>query len=359
MRILHAYKDYFPPVRGEIEQHIHDLTHSIEGFEFAVLTSSRSRRLEVANDAGVRVIRTPEYARVASTAITPRWRRLIREAGAHLLHFHMPNPFGELMFLAARGWTPMIATYHSGFVGSRGRRRLQRRFLDKAQRIVVSSERLADGTPALKEHRDRVEIIPFGVDPGYWGTRPQQSDEIRGRHPIPIVLFSGALTVSKGVEYLIEAMRSIEGTLLVAGDGPMRTRFEAAAVHHRVRRRVVFLGEASDEQRRAYCHAADVFVLPSISPAEGFGIAMLEAMACGLPPVCTEVGTGTTWVNLNGKTGLVVAPRDPAALAGAVKALLADDQRRADMGAAAQARVREQFPRQAMLEAIASLYRSF
>ena len=82
----------------------------------------------------------------------------------------------------------------------------------------------------------------------------------------------------------------------------------------------------------ALYHAADLFVLPASHPSEAFGLVQVEAMAAGLPVVCTELGTGTTYVNLDGVTGLVVPPRNPDALAGAINALIADPARRARHG---------------------------
>ncbi|HLF69332.1 MAG TPA: glycosyl transferase family 1, partial [Actinomycetota bacterium] len=69
MRVLHVFKDYYPPTRGGIEQHIHDVTHSLSGYDFAVLTSSRSRRRITELDDGVRVVRAPELFRPVSTPV--------------------------------------------------------------------------------------------------------------------------------------------------------------------------------------------------------------------------------------------------------------------------------------------------
>lgn len=360
MRILHVFKDYFPPTRGGIEQHVHDLVHSIDRVEFAVLTSSRSRRQVVEADDGVRVVRAPEYARPVSTPITPAWSRLLRESGADLFHFHMPNPFGELAFLAARAKAPMVVTYHADIVGRRWIRPLflpfQQRFLRRAARIIVSSPPLLRTTSSLLRHADRARVIPFGVDPGEWEVRPPEADELRARHPGPLLLFLGRLAYYKGVDVLIEAMRRVDATLLVVGDGPKRREWEALAASLALRDRVVFTGEIADEERSAYYHAADAFVLPSTSRAETFGIAMLEAMACGTPVISTELGTGTSWVNENAVTGVVVDPGDPAALAGAVKGLLADKGRRLAMGEAASRRVGDRFTKEGSCEAIAALY---
>ncbi len=100
-----------------------------------------------------------------------------------------------------------------------------------------------------------------------------------------------------------------------------------------------FLGALPDAEVVAHLHACDVFVLPSVSRQETFGVAQLEAMACGRPVVSTNLETGVPWVNQDGVTGLVVAPADAAALAVALTRLVDDPALRARLGSAGKARV--------------------
>jgi len=362
MRILHAFKDYFPPTRGGIEHHIHDVCHSLKGFQFAVLTSSRTKKQVIDNDEGVRVIRAAEYARPVSTPYTPSWPKLIRDSGADVLHFHMPNPFGELFYLRSRSKVPMVAGFYSEIVGREFAKPLfrpfQQSFLKKARHVIVSSPRLAESSESLQPHRAKVVVIPFGVDVSEWTERPEEADAIKERYPGPLLVFVGRLVYYKGLDVLMQAMRTVEATCLVLGDGPLRKSLEGKAAELAIRHKVVFLGEKDESMKKAFMHAADLFVLPSTSRAESFGISMMEAMACGTPAISTEVGTGTSWLNQNNATGIVVSPGDASALAGAIKALLAEPQRRAEMGHAASERVRQHFTRFAMLESLATLYRS-
>jgi rhamnosyl/mannosyltransferase len=232
----------------------------------------------------------------------------------------------------------------------------QQRFLGRASRIAVSSPTLRDSSPALAPHRHRTEVVPFGVDADEWSRTTDGADRLRARHPLPLVLFLGRLRYYKGLDVLIDAMAAVPGTLLIAGDGPKRAELERHAARSAAGRRTVFVGDVDDRERAALYHAADVFVLPSTSRAEAFGISMLEAMACGTPAVSTELGTGTSWVNRHGETGLVVPPRSSAALAAALGTLLGDRSRRREMGLAAAARVRTHFTRASMLEGLRALY---
>ena len=361
MRVLHVVKDFFPPTRGGMEQHVADLCRSLPGFEFSVLTSARGRRREVDHVGAVRVVRAPEHARPCSTPVTPGWWRDLRRHDADLVHLHLPNPFAEMAVLAGRAPVPMVASYYAEMMRNptlaRQYRPFQEHFLRRMDRIAVSSPALAMRAAPLAAHRDRVVVIPFGVDPAEWPADDRAVAGIRARHPLPIVLFLGRLVWYKGVDVLIEAMTSVEGTLLVVGDGPERPRLEALA-RRRLGPRARFTGEVTDSERASYQRAADVFVLPSTSRAETFGIAMLEAMSLGTPVISTEVGTGTSWVNRSGETGLVVPPGDPRALVGAVTWVLGDDDRRQRLGLGAARRARDEVPKAAMLAAFAELYRS-
>ena len=133
---------------------------------------------------------------------------------------------------------------------------------------------------------------------------------------------------------LIRAMRQVDAHLLIIGIGPMREAWQELARMEGLTDKLTFLGECSDRESLAARYAADLFVLPSTNRAEALGIVQLEAMACGLPVLCTELGTGTSYVNQHEKTGLVVPPNDPQALAAAINRLLADPALRAQMGAA-------------------------
>lgn len=362
MRVVHVFKDYWPPTRGGIEQHVHEVVHGVR-MPAAVVTSSRSRRRIVDDDDGVPVIRLPEVARPASTPVI---RGLVRTLRAlrpgDVAHLHVPNPGAEMAWLRARPEAPLVVTYHADNPRSGATRRaralrrltgpvydpVQQRLLRRAARIVVSSPAMA-ARPALRAHRARVEVIPFGVDPEEWAPRPARADEIRAGRPGPLVVFLGRLVHYKGLDVLAEAMRGLDARCAVVGDGPLAGRIDAPD-------NVEWVGAVPDGDRAAWYHAADVFVLPSTGPAETFGISMLQALACGTPAVCTEVGTGTSWLNLDRETGLVVPPGDVRALRGALRALLSDDGLRASYGAAARDRTERLFSRRRMFETLEASY---
>ena len=165
----------------------------------------------------------------------------------------------------------------------------------------------------------------------------------------------GVLRYYKGLQYLLQAMPGIRARLLIVGDGPMGPELRVQAQSMGLGDRVVFAGRVSEEELPAYYQAADIFVLPSSERSEAYGLVQVEAMTSGLPIVCTELHTGTTFVNRHGESGLVVPPKDPAALASAIQALLDDDALCRRLGQGAQARS-ELFAAEDMLLTIHKLY---
>lgn len=359
--VLHVFKDYFPPTHGGIEHHIHDVVHGLgDGFDFAVLTSSGRRRGVRERDEGAEVIRSAEWWRVGSDPFAPSWPRVMRGIGADLIHLHLPDPWAEVSFMLAGARVPAIATYHAEITRApvlvRAFSPVHRLFLSRMRKVIVGSWPMGATAPGLGPDRDRVVAIPFGIDATAWSERPVEADALRKGIDAPVVAFVGRLVHYKGLRVLLEAMRHLEATLLVVGEGPLGDRLEEAAAD--LGPRVRFCGAVANEERAAYYHAADVVVLPSTSRGEGYGLTLLEAMACGVPVVSTELGTGTSWVNVNGQTGLVVPPGDTVALAGALRDLLSDPARRYGMGVAAQRRVAERFGKRGMLDALGALYRT-
>jgi rhamnosyl/mannosyltransferase len=181
-------------------------------------------------------------------------------------------------------------------------------------------------------------------------------ETIRRAYGSPLLLFVGKLRYYKGLQYLLAAMSEIPCRLLIVGSGPMESHWRQLAQSLGLTGKVVFLGQVRDEDLPSYYHASDIFVLPASERSEAFGTVQVEAMACGKPVVCTELGTGTSFVNLHGETGLVVSPRDPTALGSAICTLLQDEQLRREMGHRARARAHSEFSLPTMVDRITSLY---
>lgn len=366
MRVLQVYRDYFTRVPGGIERHVHQLAHGLDDVaDVEVLVSSGKRRSEVIDDAGVTVHMLGEMTRWQGLSFSPSMVRWLRASRYDVVHVHSPYPMGEMAVALARVRAARVATYHADL--DRGARLMPayRRFLRLAyaryDRVLVSSEQLVERSPvvsALHQRRpDVVRVIPFGVDTERYS--PEQNDRARSLRdswgPGPIVLFLGRLRYYKGLHILIRAMEKLDAKLVVVGTGPMRSHIVPMGRAY-LGDRFLHVHRVDDDEVPDFYRAADIFCLPSTSRAEAFGISTVEAMATGLPVVTTDVGTGTSVVNVNERTGLVVPPRDVEGLRFALDRLLADETLRATLGRQARERALGSFGLETMLGRIADVY---
>jgi len=364
MDVLQVYKDFFPPVTGGVERHLAEICRALAGHaRVRVLVSSRGLSPTRERRDGIEILGAPELGRALSVPMNPTLPLWFRRLEADVWHVHSPNPMAELAWLLVRPRGALVVSYHSDVVRQARTFALYRplyvKFLASARRILVSAPCLAATSATLAPFRDRCTVLPFGMDLERF--RPSAAVEtevraVRARHGHRLVLFVGRLIYFKGLRYLLDAMPYVDGRLLLIGDGPLRRSLEDQATRLGVAERVTFLGRLSDADLTAHLHACDLLVLPSSHASEGFGIVQLEAHACGKPTVCTEIGTGTSFANLHGITGLVVPPRDPQALAQAITRLLDDAPLRQKLGEAARRRVTTEFSLERLRSRLLEIY---
>lgn len=369
MRVLHIYKDY-APVMGGIENHIALLAKAqrAQGLDARVLVTNTGPQTVETTIDGVPVVKTGRQLNISSAPISlsfyPWLRRL--EEGIDITHAHLPYPPGEVAHMLLGRSRGLVLSYHSDIVRQKVLGAfyspILRILLRQADRISVSNPTYIRTSPFLSRVAEKCCVIPFGIDLDSFAAGEnvrRRAAEMRARYaPKPILLFVGRLRHYKGLNVLIDAMRTIDAHLLVIGAGMMEAEWRAQSTTLGLDERISFLGDLSDADKLPILHAADLFVLPSNNRAEAFGIVLIEAMACGLPLISTELGTGTSFVNQHEQTGLVVPPNDPAAMAAAINRLLADDGLRRRMGAAALARAQSEFNVETMASRMLDLYQS-
>ena len=229
-------------------------------------------------------------------------------------------------------------------------------------RIICVSHAVRDFHAARSglPERDYV-IIPNAVDPAAYAPDPHARDRLRDQWGIDddqvLIAIVAKLRYEKGLDVLLEAMELVARRgqavrLVVAGDGPQRRsaeRFLAARDGGRLTRMLGFRRDVA-----AVLSAADALVVPS--RWEGFGLAAAEAMAAGLPVIATRVG-GLPELVADERTGLLVPPEDPAALAQAIRRLAGDVELRRRLGAAGKQRVARRYAVAGAVAAHEKVYR--
>jgi rhamnosyl/mannosyltransferase len=364
--ILHVGK-FYPPAPGGMERIVESLCHlNGDGLVNCALVFNSGPRTISETVDGIGVTRVGTIATAGSVPIAPGFPAALRRARPDAIVLHEPNPWALLSLTIARPRAPLAIWFHSEVV----RPRLQyalfyhpvaRAPYRQARRIVVSSPALAERATALAPYRDRITVIPFGIDPARWDATPavlRRAAAIRaGLGGRPLVLFAGRMVPYKGVDILLRALAGTTAAAIAVGHGPSLAGWKGLARELQLDDRVAFPGEVSHDELAALYHACDIFVLPSVTRAEAFGYVQLEAMCCARPVISTRLPSGVPWVNRDGETGLTVPPGDVAALRDAVAALAADGTLRARLGAGGRARVESEFSMAKMRTAVTALYR--
>jgi glycosyltransferase involved in cell wall biosynthesis len=283
------------------------------GVDVAVVGPEQVRHYGIAYGHGiVGNLRRRPWLALLVPAMLGGFVRAARRVDADLLHAHW-LPAG---WVAARTGKPyVVQVWGTDLELARRAPRFARRVLRDAALVIAASNDLSER--ALSLGASDVRVIPSGVDlPATVGEEAEPAE----------VLYAGRLSPEKGVIELLEAARGMN--LVVAGDGPLRREVPQSRgfVPH-------------DELQHLYARAA---VVACPSRREGFGVACLEAMAHGRPVVASGVG-GLRDLVVDGETGIVVPPRDPAALRSALERLLADPELRRRLGAAGRERARTLF----------------
>jgi len=367
VKIVHVYKDYHPPVRGGIEQTIERMARwqVAAGHEVTVLVSASGQnvnRTEVVD--GVRVVRVAEVARALSSPLCPGFPDALAAQKADLWHLHSPNPLGEVSWRWVLPDGALVITHYCDFTRQRALLPLYGPLVHALFRRAdvlhaISNQALERQESLVWPFRSRFQVVPLGIDSdplmSLEDSRPG-AHALRERFGDPFILFVGRLRHYKGLDVLLEAMPSVGARLVIVGDGPMGDSLRTQAKRLGLNGQVHFAGSVSDEVLHDHLAAAGVGILPSSGPAEAFGLAMVEYMAAGLPVVSTELGTGTSFVNQDGVTGLVVRAGDPAALAEGLGRILPDRAQRDRMGQAGRERVRDHFTTAAMMRGMDALY---
>jgi len=297
-------------------------------------------------------------------------RRILKELSIDILHTHLTHST-LVGFLATRQRKrPLFCTSLHSIIFDSLRGRLSprawfmyggiRTTFSRADRIVAVSKKVADAFQAYSGvPQELITTIPNGVDGDLFRSNEDRT-QLRQRLKLPtdrlMIISVGRLMQEKGHPYLLSAVASIPSrerpVVLIAGDGPDRTDLEAKIKRFALEHDACLLGNRQDVPD--LLAAADLFVLPSLW--EGLSLALLEAMAAGLPCVVTAVGENPEVIE-TGKSGVLVPPADEPALAEAIRRLLREPLQRKRMGEAARERFQRHFSLERCVESHETLYR--
>jgi glycosyltransferase involved in cell wall biosynthesis len=298
--------------------------------------------------------------------LTAAWRlaRVVKRLRPDVIHAHDPHGIAMASLALSLGSASAVGGRAPALIASRrvdfhlkgnSLSRWKHRQVDC---FIAASEAirqilLADGVP-----EDRTVTVHEGIDVERVAATPAVNvhEAFWLPHLAPVVGNVAALVPHKGQRHLIEAAHLVvqevpDARFVILGEGELREQLERHVRDHHLEKHVLLAGFRTDVI--GCIKGFDVFAMSSVT--EGLGTSLLDAMACGRPTVATTAG-GIPEVVVDGETGLLVPPRDHAAMAHAIVRLLSDEGLRRRMGAAGLARARERFTVERMVAETAAVY---
>ncbi len=364
MRVLHFFKTYLPDSYGGIEQFIYQLARgsTLRGIDVDVLSLSADVNSEVRPFDGHTVHRVRKDFEIASTGFSfgafAKFAVLARQAD--IVHYHYPWPFADIVHFASAASKPTVLTYHSDIVRQRRLLKLynplMKRFLKSVDRIVATSQNYLQTSDTLSGYLDKIQVIPIGLDRStYPDPDPARLAAWREQIGERFFLFVGVLRYYKGLHILLDALRGTGYPLVIVGAGPIEAELRTHAAQVGLTN-IHFLGALPDNDKVALLELSYAVLFPSHLRSEAFGISLLEGAMFGKPLISSEIGTGTSYINIHGETGLVVAPNDPDILREALRTLYEHPELAYEMGRRAYHRYRTYFTADQMADRYIDLY---
>ncbi|CAB50366.1 glycosyltransferase family 4 protein [Pyrococcus abyssi] len=345
---------YFYPEGGGLEKYAYMIARGLveRGWEVKVITASRKGN-SLENLEGIEVIRLAPHFIVSNTPISfnlpLKLIKVFKEEQFSVINAHTPVPYYADVsawvnnVLKGSNKTPFVLTYHNdlvkeGFpldkVAYLYNLSLQRGLLLLSDTIITPSPYCYYESKLLRRFKKKLIWIPPGVDTERYF--PGKSYRLHSIYNLPrsakIVMFIGTMNrghAHKGVPYLLKAFKYVatqvkDSYLVLVGRGDMIPEYKKMCMSLGISKRVIFTGYVEEDILPEFYRSSDVIVLPSTTVQEGFGMVLIEAGASGKPVIGTNVG-GIKHVIENGKTGILVPPKDPFRLAEAIVTLLTDD----------------------------------
>jgi rhamnosyl/mannosyltransferase len=368
MKVLHVYRTYFPDSQGGLEEVIRQtclntLDHGIESRVFALSPNPVPREIEAPEGL---VVRARQSFEVASCGFTfgglAGFRRQV--AWADVVHYHFPWPYADIMHMVAGHPECSIVTYHSDIVRQKFLsmlyRPLMNHFLGSVARIVATSPNYFATSDVLSRFSDKVDIVPIGIDRRSYPELASDSPEfqrVEAEYGRGFFLFVGVLRYYKGLHILLDAIREAPFDVVIVGSGPVEKELRRQARELGLDN-VRFCGYVTNEVKMALFQLCRGVVFPSYLRSEAFGVTLLEGAMCGKPLISAEVGSGTSHINVDQQTGLVVTPGCQRSLRLAMDRLYYHPDEARAMGARARERYEALFTGVAMGQRYADVYRA-
>jgi len=350
----------FVPFIGGVENYVYNLSKELVKLDQDVLVicarEPDAPKKETLN--GIRIERLSYLGKIANTNITPALPFALLGQEFDIIHTHVPTPWSAdwsaLITIAKK--KPLVLTYHNDIVGRGWAGYIAKLYnfsalrllLEAASKIIITQPNYETSSIYLKSYKYKLKVLPNGVDIDRFRPINRQRRKPEGDK---VLFFLGLLDQFhryKGLDYLLKALAIVKEQvpdvkLLVGGAGELLSYYQDMAARLDLSDNVEFLGFIPEEKLEECYNRCDAFVLPSVSSEqEGFGIVLLEAMACQRPVISTDiVGVAEDVRRCN--AGKIVRPKDVNALGDVILEIIMNEAVAEEMGERGRKLVEEKY----------------
>ena len=369
MKIVQTPVRFYPFIGG-VENYVYYLSKELvrRGHQIEVICANEPQSINIDNIEGIKVKRLSYLGRIANTNITPQLPLILSQEDYDIIHTHIPTPWSAdwSAVLSKIKNKPLVITYHNDIIGEGIVDYIARFYnstflkllLKRADKIIITQPSYLKSSNYLRDYQDKIEVIPNGVDVDKFQPRKTFNDD----YTFFFLSLLDEFHRYKGLDYLLKSLQIVKKEipnfkLVVGGKGVLVDYYKKMAASMGLVDNVEFTGFISDDEIVGYYNQANVFVLPSTSSLqEGFGIVALEALACQIPVITTDiVGVAEDLVAVNG--GLVVPPKDVVKLAEAIIIIFKDRELQKEMGKRGRKLVMEKYTWKSVASNMEKLYK--
>lgn len=356
MKILQIPPRFYPYIGG-VENYVYNLSKQMVklGHEVKVVCAREPEDLqdyEIIDE--IEVERLNYISKIANTNITPKLPFELLKEDFDIIHTHLPTPWSAdwSAIISKIKSKPLILTYHNDITGSGFAKYIAKFYnhtslkflLNSADKIIITQPNYINSSPYLSKYKNKIEVIPNGVDITKFKPVKIEKEE----NTLFFLSVLDEFHRYKGLDFLLEALKRVKKKIpnvrmIVGGEGKLLNYYKQKVISMGLQDNVEFAGFIPDEQIVEYYSKCDAFVLPSIlAKQEGFGIVLLEAMACEKPVVSTEI-VGVAEDVKERNAGGILKPNDEKAFAEAIIKILTDKDLAMKMGINGRKLVEEKY----------------
>lgn len=368
MKIIQTPIRFYPAIGG-VEKYVLDLSKELvkQGNKVKVICANEPKS-DMTLFEGINIERLNYLFKIANTNICLGLKSRLKKEDFDIIHTHIPTPWSADISgkIAMKKKKPLILTYHNdlvkkGFakiIANIYNHTLLKLLLKRADKIIITQPKYVDYSNYLKKYKDKIVVLPNAVDVN----RFKKINIKKEKNSLFFLSVLDEFHKYKGLDYLFDSIKELKKKtpsikLYVAGKGKLLDEYKQLAEKLGIQDNVSFLGYISDEDLIRYYNKCELFVLPSIDHNEGFGIVLLEALACKTPVVTTNI-VGIAEDIKENNCGLIVEPKNINQLSNAISNLLEKKMKRNSMGENGRKLIEKKYTWKKVAREMENVYRS-